>query len=35
MEAAEKQHQADLKAREEKDKIMAEQHKQAMLAKKA
>jgi hypothetical protein len=35
MEAAEKQHQADLKAREEKDKIMAEKHKEQMLKKKA
>jgi uncharacterized protein involved in tolerance to divalent cations len=35
MEAAEKQHQAELKAREAKDKIMAEKHKAAMLAKKA
>jgi hypothetical protein len=35
MEAAEKQHQADLLERETKDKIMAEEHKAAMLAKKA
>jgi hypothetical protein len=35
MEAAEKQHQADLAAREAKDKIQAEKHKTAMLAKKA
>jgi len=35
MEAAEKQHQADLAKREAKDKIQAEKHKQAMLDKKA
>ena len=35
MEAAKKQHEAELLAREAKDKIMAEKHKAAMLAKKA
>ena len=35
MEAAEKQHYADLKKREAKDKMEAEKHKEQMLAKKA